>query len=440
MKKSLVFLALAMATPALAQPAAQTDAFEFSGYWRAGFNTGANPLQRPDDENGQGGINAPTSRHIRNPNYFRFTLGRKFTNGMRVEAGIDSPDDKNLPHANGLWKTDSLRVRDLYLVLPIDESTKIWAGSRRIEPEDVRIFDIFPFGLTTAFGGGLETSWGQVILSATDSSVDYKTLDNKSKRKTLTAMVRGEISMSETSKLKPTLIVTARGKDPEHTVTNPDVPSIQPDPAPTPATVDIPERKASGDVKVGAVYSYWGDDHWANNFLVISTNAEDVGEDTGHDITYALYQSGSFALSSDAAILTALSFELTNFHTTRSSYKLSNGAIVPDEDGDSGTKKIHSKSTLSVGFQPVYFVTEKFHAGVDLNLVQHFKKVSANDANAIFVTPIVRYAMNKNALGTPQIYTSVTYGSYEAKIKSKFDGAEKQDKLFTTQTGFEVWF
>lgn len=155
MKKSLVFLAFTLAAPAFAQPAAQQDAFEFSGYWRAGFNTGANPLQRPDDASGQGGVNAPTSRHVRDPNYFRFTLGRKFTNGMRVEAGLDSPDNNKFPHANGVWKTDSVRARDLFVELPIDENTKIWAGSRRIEPEDVRLFDTFPFGLA-AFGVGVD--------------------------------------------------------------------------------------------------------------------------------------------------------------------------------------------------------------------------------------------------------------------------------------------
>ena len=47
--------------------------------------------------------------------------------------------------------------------------------------------------------------------------------------------------------------------------------------------------------------------------------------------------------------------------------------------------------------------------------------------------------MNKNTLGTPQIYTSVTYGSYDAKVK-KDEKGKPSDMLVTTQTGFETWF
>jgi hypothetical protein len=65
--------------------------------------------------------------------------------------------------------------------------------------------------------------------------------------------------------------------------------------------------------------------------------------------------------------------------------------------------------------------------------------VSGNDFNYTLVSPIVRYTLDKNTIGNPQIYTSVTYGKYDWKAKTMADGSKK-DSLWTTQTGFECWF
>ena len=94
---------------------------------------------------------------------------------------------------------------------------------------------------------------------------------------------------------------------------------------------------------------------------------------------------------------------------------------------------------FNVAAQPVYYLTPKFHAAFDVGYSYINKRVADNQANVLTLTPILRYAMNKNATGSPQIYTSVTYGSYNAKIKTNEKG-DPTDTLVTTQTGFETWF
>jgi hypothetical protein len=79
------------------------------------------------------------------------------------------------------------------------------------------------------------------------------------------------------------------------------------------------------------------------------------------------------------------------------------------------------------------------HAALDLNYAGRTKRLSNTDANGIIITPILRYAMNRSAIGTPQIYTSLSYGRYDAETKRQPDGTFKTT-LVTTQTGFEIWF
>jgi maltoporin len=134
------------------------------------------------------------------------------------------------------------------------------------------------------------------------------------------------------------------------------------------------------------------------------------------------------------SLLTGLWIEHDIYNAARQLWKLSGSTITLDEG------KFTKKNTrISVGIQPVYFISDQVHAAFDVNYAMRTKRLSNIDSNGLIMTPILRYAMNKSALGTPQIYTSFSYGRYDAETKRQPDNSYKTT-LVTTQTGFEIWF
>lgn len=411
--------AVCFATSVSAHAIDLSNGFEFSGYWRAGFNTAGNILQQPADA--QGDIDAPTSRHIRNPSYFRVGFAKTFENKMKAEFSFDSPDLYPFPHQSNEWgKNGSFRTRDLYLQLPIGDESSIWAGSRRLEYEDIRLFDLQPLSIA-AFGLGGTTPHATWALSFNDDPDITQGLSTfHLQRKTITAMLRSEIELDKSSSLKPMLYVTTRGKSDAQTQTTDG------------ASETLEASKASTDVKAGVIYSISGEGYWSNNFLVVNVPAAQEGSTVVHNPVVTLATSSSLTLLDNLQALLALDIDLQSFKGSQAVYENKDDVLIKSES------KTKSTATISVDVQPVYFVTDRFHVALDAGYVYHSKRINQKDANAFFATPILRYAFDKSALGTPQIYTSVTYGSYDAKVKKSGSGMSKT--LVTTQTGFELWF
>ena len=133
-------------------------------------------------------------------------------------------------------------------------------------------------------------------------------------------------------------------------------------------------------------------------------------------------------------VLTGLWLRNDRFHDAKQVLKIENNALVPD-----GSTTTRSVTSVSVGVQPVYFVTDRLHTALDLNRTYKSQKTDANDFESMLITPIVRYSLDKSSIGNPQIYTSLTYGTYDWKAKKGADGAPT-NRLVTTQSGFECWF
>jgi maltoporin len=406
-----------------------------------GYQTDLNPLQSNQSSHG---TNIPTSRHTRNPSYFDLQLGKSFENGSRVKATLDN--DGYTPHRDGFSKPKTieelalrdLRIRDLYLEVPAGEA-RIWAGARRFEFEDVRVFDFLnPFNINgLGFGGSLVGT--TLVLSVTDRSV-VQTLgaaDDGETRpegdaddvtvplKDVTFLARHELKLGDQRAIKPMFSITQYGSAPEN------------DQAPQ------TEIEGATAFKIGGVYSSWSNSHSANIGVWFESNPLDrSGNPSGTDTAVGIMASNTYEFAS-FGILTGLYLRYDSFKNSRDQYKIAgNKKSLVKEDGDKTTNNLLS---ASVGVQPVYYVTDHLHLALDLNYAGASKKIAqpgedtSTDANALLVTPILRYAMNRNVLGTPQLYTSVTYGQYDWKAK-KNAKAENTDTLFTTQTGFEVWF
>jgi hypothetical protein len=130
-----------------------------------------------------------------------------------------------------------------------------------------------------------------------------------------------------------------------------------------------------------------------------------------------------------------LMLEHTQFKNAQPKYSLKNNELIP-----SPTSTSKSNTVLALGMQPVYYITDRLHAALDLNHTLTSKVgLEAAKPNMTFITPIIRYASNKTALATPQFYTSFTYGIYETKARQTASGSASKTSL-TTQTGCEFWF
>lgn len=467
------------------------EGFEFGGYWRAGYNTASavtaqelvtrklswkdlvDTLQgltgEASDSQEIPGIK--TTRHARTPTYLQLKLGQRFSNGVEAKLRLDSygpmAHEVSESTADTSAKTAAnLRVRDLYLSVPLGlENTRLWAGSRMMEFEDLRLFDGGnPFDLN-AYGVGVEGPKFEAILSynkanrtavvvgANGQPVPNPQQNAVVNTKDVTLLTRFELKPWKIFQVKPMFKFTNHSGAPADTVS-----AIQ--------------RKAlngSVELTTGAVIARTGrPGYWGNTVLAIretpsgligrtdqdenkgddsikktaqqtnldnsaARNAALRGDSKNYDTTFILTDTSNIDFDR-WAMLSGVWIEHDIYNTARPLWKLSGSTIT--KDGDATTKK---STRYSIGIQPVYFISDQVHAALDLNYAGRTKRLSNSDANAILITPILRYAMNRSAIGTPQIYTSFSYGRYDAETKRQPDGSFKTT-LVTTQTGFEIWF
>ncbi|MEY2986695.1 MAG: hypothetical protein RJB13_216 [Pseudomonadota bacterium] len=472
-------------------PAEASEGFEFGGYWRAGFNTASSVTAQEfvtrkvtwtnfvDSLKGFTGeasdrqelLGLKTTRHSRSPSYFQMRLSQRFSNGVDAKLKFDSfgpffheiaDTSADAPQKNAV----NLRVRDLYLSVPLSaENTRLWAGSRLFEYEDLRLFDGGnPFD-HNAFGVGVEgpryeasLSYGQakrtaVITNSSGQPVTDNTESSLVSTKDITVTARVELNPLGRFQVKPMLKFVNHAGAPADKV----------------SVIRRKEIPGSVELTIGAVVSRSGrPGYWGNTVIAVRETPSgligrnDVNESIGDDefkskaqqtnATNATERNAAlrgdsksfdttFILSDTTnidfnrwSLMTGLWLEHDIYSGGRQAWTLKGSTIV-EEDG----KKTKKNTKYSIGIQPVYYISDQVHAALDLNYAGRTQRLSNADANGIIVTPIIRYAMNKSALGTPQIYTSFSYGRYDAEVKRQPDNAYKTT-LITTQTGFEIWF
>ncbi len=411
----------AMAEDKAATPTAPA-AFSMNGYWRAQFNTAANPTLEASDT--QSTTAAPVSRHAQTANYWNLDLSKSTEGGPSYFIELNGA----LPNSAGAAFGPG--IEELYAKMPAGDGMTVWAGLREMEDSRERLIDMTgPFN-KFVYGIGIEAGAAKVSLSmdkatqvrpgtvvppavpgtAAPAAATVATKD-------LSILGSYEVPVSDTLKVRPVILLTMHGGIPENTVTK------------------AKAVKGSTEFKVGAVVNH-GTGSINNGQATVwfhSAPTDKSGETSGANSTVGILHSSAWDLGM-AGVLTGFSLESMSYKDKMPVFKVDGGAIVPD-----GTNTTTSTMKVSIGAQPVYYVTDHFHAALDFNYALTTKKVAASDANLLALTPILRYALAKNPVGTPQIYTSLTYGKYDAKVKKATNG-EATDSLITTQTGMEVWF
>ena len=474
-----------------AEKASANEGFEFGGYWRAGYNTSSavtaqelvtRKISWKDFVDTLQGLTAEASdtqdlagmkstRHSRSPSYFQLRMGQRFSNGVDAKLKLDSfgPFFHELADTSADASTRNsvnLRVRDLYLSVPLGtENTRMWAGSRMLEYEDLRLFDGGnPFD-TNAFGIGIEgpryeaaLSYNKanrtaVVTNASGQPVLGTQQNSNVATKDITILGRTELAQWRSFQLKPMFKYINHAGAPEDNV----------------SVIRRKEIKGSSELTLGAIISrtgrpgYWGNSVLAvretpsgligrtdqdenrgneeNRTIAKQTNTDNIdarnaalrGDSKFYDTSFILNDTANIDFNR-WSLMTGLWVEHDIYNSPRQLWKLKGRTIVKDDDN-----KTKQNTRFSIGFQPVYYISDQVHAAFDVNYAARAKRLSNTDSNGIIVTPILRYAMNKSALGTPQIYASFSYGRYDAETKRQPDGSFKTT-LVTTQSGFEIWF
>lgn len=444
---ALSLLSVIHAQQVFAQDSKTPAPFEFHAYGRLGISTNEKLLDAGQDQ-GDGAFGLPSSRHVRDLNYLRIQLqGRAAKDSLfNIEGQFD-----NLAHQSGKWDGAGLNLRNAYFQMPVSEDSSAWAGARRLEFEDVRLFDKFPLSDTTFYGAGATLP---VAGSPATIALGFKNLDNDnlpvandsgnpaagntniaSKRRDTSLFLRYEISLGTNLALRPTLILNRSGQYIRDGVPLKNYDTAVPQ-TNTVTANETPKPVVTG--KAGAVLSHWGDSGWGNHFAWVEQRvAAGQTSVSNKDTVFGLATSGDYEgwTSDDFGLMYSAFYEQTFFKTAQPKFVLKGTEYEAHP-----TTKSKNGTVLAVGVQPVYYVTDKLHAALDLSHT-YTNKISSSSKkpNMTFVTPIVRYAANKNALATPQLFTSVTFGIYESKSRRTAAGTASGTSL-TTQTGCEFWF
>lgn len=423
------------------------QSFEFHGYGRLGFATNEKLTDAGQDQ-GDGSFGLPTSRHVRDLNYLRIQLiGNAGESGaLNIEMQLN-----NLAHQTNNWDGAGVNLRNAFFQMPVSSDTEAWFGARRLEFEDVRLFDKFPLSDTTFYGAGLKTP---IAGSPTTIALGFKNLENAplliakspsnpiegndsiaTQRRDTSLFIRHDISLGSNLAVRPTVILNRTGRyfRDGAPLEKYDTANIS---ANTTQSNETPSPTVTG--KVGAVLSHWGNEGWGNHFLwVEQRTAAGQTSSSDKDTQFGLASSGDYeGLSNEnLGLMYSAMVQVTQFKNAQQKFKLTDDMFKAD--GDATSKR---GVLVAVGLQPVYYVTPKVHVALDFSHTLT-NKVSAELAkpNMTFISPIVRYAANKTALATPQLFTSVTYGMYESKARLDANGKASKTSI-TTQTGCEFWF
>lgn len=425
--------------------------FEFHAYGRLGISTNEKIADAGQDQ-GDGSFGLPTSRHVRDLNYLRIQLVG--TAAAESKFNLEAQFNK-LAHQTNSWDGAGINLRNAYFEMPIDAESSAWVGARRLEFEDIRLFDKFPLSDTTFYGVGATTP---IAGAKTTIALGFKNLENDpvlvakdsanaaagntsvaSQRRDNSLFIRHDLSLGENLAIRPTLILTRSGKYYREGKPFETFETSVPDATNNSTKIVINEtQKAIVTGKVGAVLSHWGDAGWGNHFVWLEQRPA-AGQLTGSDkdTQFGVATSGDYEgfSSSDVGIMYSALLQQTQFKNAQPKYKIENDTFVPKSGATS-----KSGTLVALAVQPVYYVSDKVHVALDLSHTLT-NKVGAELAkpSMTFITPIARYAANKTALATPQLFTSVTFGIYESKARLNAAGTASKTSV-TTQTGCEFWF
>jgi hypothetical protein len=400
--------------------------FEVSAYARAGLQVGKNGLngERID---ATGGF-APYTRLLEGQ-YFELGLKNSVNRDNHLMLTLAMGGDSF--HYNNDWTSPGIALRNLYFEMgkiPADSRWSAWFGSRMYRGDDMYLYDYWPLDAQNLLGGGVafngenqtvEFAAGVKKENAYSVASDATTLDFSSQRFIFINKIT--FPLTDGRKIKTVaefnMVPSATATFNTTRITTPSVPGVMVGGQ----YMYLPGHSAFLTYGYGAVSEANG---LATQAVPVLTVAKVDGGtmDTGG----ALYsQKGSqdlrLALGGSQEVLTYNSGML---------YGLIARMNKPSGLNVTGT-------SISAAIRPMHYLSDHVHVGAEFDGVAYGQTLSANDVSYLQVAPMIEYAMNKNAYGTPK-FRLIASNVFYSKPVTHFDASSKY--AFTVSTGFEVWF
>lgn len=398
--------------------------------------------------------NQPTSSSAYSTDFISAKVGVFLKD--RISLHVRADYALQIPIQLGLYPIDQtpriLILKDLYLKIPMPHSYPlIWIGRRTFEFEPIALFQTpNPFDQLNLQGGGIEFENFQVSASINQANVSTIATDQSQKfvlntngNPTLyqrneyigSIFVSGSFMLSEGKSFQPIVVLRYYSGN----SSSPSMNGVQ----------EYSVNHASSFI-IGGIFSRPPSNGMSGNTTLwfdslpsdksidlnsISTNRKFDGVGRIPIIyprnTLGISDSSEFQFNRYGGLLTALV-------VTNNTYSMALPILHPASDNmslipDGNLTSIHSNK-VSVGAQPIFFLTESIHTGIDFNYAYVTPKLFANDANTLIMTPLIQYTFDKKLMSKQYAFVSASYGFYDWKIKTYSNGSQT-DKLFSMQAG-----
>ena len=441
------------------------ESFEISDRWslmyggvlKGSFRTAGENFQNnniPD----QNLDNQASSAAAFNPDELSLRLGLNLKDTAFLHTRVDYSWQKIYHYDlfSNSYKNRQLQLKDLYIQIPFETyGILFWFGRRTFEFDNIYLFqESNPFDQVKLQGLGFETKVFQISASINKENV-YTTA--KDDNRNIILDTNGKPSLFANDDWIATLFFSGKFLLSEGKIFQPilSLRVFQSFQTPSPPGVNKDKITFSSSFIVGGIFSRPLSDGLKGTttlwFASLPADKTAQPEMNTQQTSYygegrippnypqnviGIADSSEFYINKYGGILSGIVILNNTYASNLPLLHISDDGKSLQSDGQS-TSRVTNK--ISVDIQPVLYLPNKFQFGLDLNYNYVTKKLLSNDANSYVITPILKFSFDGELKTNKYIFTSISYGVYDWKIKTFSDGSQT-DTLITSQTGVQFLF
>jgi len=399
----------------LSSPAFADVKVDFSAYARSGIQVGSQG-GKGENLNPEGGF-AITNR-LQETSYFELGANTHLEQDSRLVMTFGNGSD--MPHYSGDWPGPAFAVRNFYFAMdkmPDNPSTSLWLGSRMYRGGDIYLFDMWPsdnqnmLGAGIAYGKSTKVEFAIGAKSDAAYSGPVTTLNSKSGQRYF-LINKLEMPITADKKLKTNAEFHFIPKSSASYIVGAST---------TP--INVP---SSSGVLLSAQYPFWG------------TNTGFMRLGAG-DVEAPKFELAQVAVQDYPGLTTRTGSKLAHVGLSNAmEFEPFNLGVMYAVIGQwSKPRDAAAASCITSSVRPMYYVTNRLHAGFELDGVHYFKQLTSNDIDYFEISPMLEYAINKNVYGSPKFRLIASQAFYAQNV-TKYNESVKN--AFNVGFGFEVWF
>ncbi len=414
-----------------AQAAEDFKPVELSAYARAGLKVGKSG--KSGDRIDETGGFARNTRLLEGQ-YFELGVNNNLSKDNHFKVTVAMGGDTF--HCNNVWTSadNQFALRDMFFEMkktPADPRLGLWFGSRMYRGDDIYLYDHWPLDNQNLLGGGVSFSDHNTYEFAIGAKKDNTFGAVNSSDNPFTYSTQRFILIQKT-----TFPLPGDRKFKTNVEFNfiPAGTGILTANSTTKYTLDTP---AAAGVMIGGQFTYTPGH---SVFLNYGYGPVAGGVETPASPVLNAVQANGQRVDTSGLLKSNKNSQILDLALGGSQELLEAPVGVLYGAVARAARPMHAGKTgtaLSAAVRPMYYVTDAVHAGVQFDGIAYGSKLSDSDVSYLQVAPMIEYAMNKNAYGSPK-FRLIASNVFYAKPVTKFDTTSKH--AFTLAGGFELWF